>query len=59
MFEGIHPTKKVKEDRSMTFHLIDRRIISFIKFDEHPEFHKVNMALTNIAESISKPAHIS
>lgn len=50
----MQPEKKVKADPS--FYLIDQKIIAFAKFDEHSD---LSMFLTDIAESVSKPAHIS
>lgn len=51
---GMQPTKKVKIDP--TLYLIDKKIIVFVKFDQDSA---LTITLTDIAESISKPAHIS
>lgn len=50
----MQPNKRVKIDP--TFYLIERKIIVFAKFDENSS---LNMTLTDIAEAISKPAHIN
>ena len=46
--------KKVKLDP--TFYLFGKKIIAFGKFDE---LSNLNLILTDIAESVSKPAHTS
>lgn len=53
-YPGSVPSKKVKIDP--TFYLIDKKIIVFVKFDQDST---LTITLTDIAESISKPAHIS
>jgi hypothetical protein len=56
-YEGLQPSKKAKAEQS--FYLINRKIITFARLDEQESLKEVNRFLTDVAESISKPAHIS